>query len=366
MRLTTLVLASIFASAAWGIDGDAFLELLQEARVEMEMPGLRAAVRDAEGVLVRGAVGLADVEADIPLDDVVGMPGGSTGKTFVAALTLLLVEDGTLSLDDHAARWLGEREWFQRLPNADAIRVRHLLAHTSGLGDYPATACFNRRMIWRVIRHRSARFEPEELIACAAGVRAKFLPGEGYRYTDAGYLVLGRLLEAASGREYYALLQERILTPLELDQVRPQDRTVLTGITPGYMAGARNMDSEGRMKFDPSSEWTGGGLITTPTMLVEFFAALAEARLLRRDTLQQMLEAGWRDPESPDVHYGFGVFVHDDGAAFGHGGLWPGYRTHVRHDLRSGLTIAVQTNRDGRLDLEGLIERIAMLAAAED
>ncbi len=86
------------------MDQEALTAVLEETRAEMKMPGLRAAVRYADGRVVRTAVGLADKEANIPLNDTIGMPGGSTGKTFVAALTMLLVEDGTLSLDDPAAK----------------------------------------------------------------------------------------------------------------------------------------------------------------------------------------------------------------------------------------------------------------------
>lgn len=75
-----------------------------------------------------------------------------------------------------------------------------------------------------------------------------------------------------------------------------------------------------------------------------------------------MLESGWRDPANPGWHYGFGLFVYDQGARFGHGGLWPGYRTQVSHNTQSGITIAVQTNRDGSLDLESLVTRIEELA----
>lgn len=341
--------------------------LLEAERAEQEMPGLRAAVRFPGGAIVRAAVGVADKKAGTPLDDDLGMPGGSTGKTFVAALALLLVEDGTLSLDAPVARWLGEERWYARLPNAEAIRVRHLLAHTSGLRDYVETVRFHWAMIRRVLRRGSARFEPEELIGFVRRKKPRFQPGDGFHYSDPGYLVLGRVLEAASGVPYYVLLEERILGPLKLDGVRPQDRSVLEGIAPGYLGGASNLKKDGRMKFDPSSEWTGGGLVTTPTMLAEFYGALAEGRVLRPETLDLMLSSGWRGDPERGWHYGFGVFVADrrsgEGAggasAFSHGGLWPGYRTHVRHDLETGTTIAVQTNRQGRLDLAGLVARIA-------
>ena len=71
--------------------------------------------------MIRAAVGFSDVEANVPLDDVIGMPGGSTGKTFAAALNLLLVEDGKLSLDDLMSKYLSELPWSDRLPNAEEI-----------------------------------------------------------------------------------------------------------------------------------------------------------------------------------------------------------------------------------------------------
>lgn len=329
----------------------------------MKMPGLRAAVRLEDGRIVRAAVGLADKEANIPLDNTIGMPGGSTGKTFVAALTLLLVEDGTLSLDDPVSKWLGGLAWYSRLPNADEIRVRHLLSHSAGVLDYIDTAKFQFSMIGRVIRDGSAYYEPEELIEFVLDKKPLFAPGIGYHYTDAGYLVLGLLIEAASAKNYYSLLSERILKPQQLDEVRPADKSILTDIATGYMGGSRNLKKDGRMKFDPRSEWTGGGLVTNPTMLVKFYGALVNNLVVSPDGLTRMVESGWQNPEKPGFHYGFGLFVYDDGSSYGHGGLWPGYRTHVTHFVPSGMTVAVQTNRDGRLDMEALVTRIAKLGS---
>ena len=346
--------------SALALDQAALTALLDEARAEMKMPGLRAAVRFEDGRIVRAAVGLADREANVPLDDTVRMPGGSTGKTFVAALTMLLVEDGVLSLDDPASKWLGGEGWFKRLPNDDEILVRHLLSHSSGLGDYPYTMRYRMGSVFRAIRHGGIRFDPEELIRFIDR-KALYPVGRGYAYTDAGYLVLGRVIEAATGRTYYDLVRERILEPQGLDQIGLQDRSVLPNITPGYMMGARNLRKDGTMKIDPSSEWTGGGLTTNPTMLVEFYGALTEGRIVKPESLALMLESGWQNPATPDWHYGFGLFVYDDGETFGHGGLWPGYRTHVTHYASSGTTIAVQTNRDGRVDMQSVVTRIAEL-----
>ena len=94
-------------------------------------------------------------------------------------------------------------------------------------------------------------------------------------------------------------------------------------------------------------------------MLVQFFAALAEGRVVRPESLTQMLESGWQDPNGPGQHYEFGLFVDDNGDWFGQGGLWSGYRTHVTHIVPTGITVAVQTNRDGRANMIGLVILIA-------
>ncbi len=351
------------AGESVAFDEEELTTILEDAREEMKAPGLRAAVRMADGRIVRAAVGFSDAEAEVLLDNEIGMPGGSTGKMFVAALTMLLVEDGVLSLDDPASKWLGDTDWYHRLPNAEQIRVRHLLSHTAGIPDYHDSTQLKLAFIWRVIRHGSAFFEPEELIGYMLDREPLFPAGEGYYYTDVGYLVLGRLIEAASGSTYYELLDERILKPQGLNQVRPADQAVLPDTAVGYAAGARNRKKDGRTKYDPRSEWTGGGLVTNPTMLAEFLGALAEGRIVSEVSLGQMLEGGgWSGVGPRGFRYGLGLFVHDRSRSFGHSGLWPGYRSHVAHYQRTGITIAVQTNRDGPLDMEGLVHRISIEA----
>ena len=361
LLISVSAISTIACSEASGMDLEALTGLLREARNELDMPGLRAAVRLVDGRVVRAAVGLADVEASMPLNGTMPMPGGSTGKSFVAALTMLLVEDGALSLDDRAAKWLGKTSWYSRLPNADTIRLCHLLAHTSGIADYPEAARYQIAMIWRALFKGGIRFDPEELIGYVLDRKPPFPAGDGYHYTDVGYLVLGRLIESATGRGYFDLLKERILIPQNLDEVVIADRSIIPNVATGYSRGARNLKKDGRMKFDPTSEWTGGGLATNPTMLVQFFAALAEGHIVKPDSLSLMLNAGWRNPEDPGSRYGFGLFVFDNGKSFGNAGMWPGYRTHVTHYVTTGITVAVQTNRDGPIDMGAIVERIARL-----
>lgn len=337
----------------------ALREVLEDELQNNEMPGLRGAVRLATGEVIAVSTGLADREANVPLDNTVGMPGGSTGKTFVAALAMLLVEDGSLALDDQVSGYLGEEDWFPRLPNHETMEVRHLLSHSAGLDDYPNTRTLWILSAWRAIRRGGIKFSTEELIRFVTNRDPFFAVGEGFAYSDSGYLVLGKLLEASTGQAYYDMLTDRILKPLNLHEIRPANVSVLPDITPGYMRGARNLRKDGTMKIDPTGEWTGGGLVTNPTMLVRFYAALANGEVVTPESFKTMVTSGWKNPDTPDVHYGFGMFVRDGGAIVEHGGLFPGYRTHVRHYVQPNLTISIQSNRDGPINMEGIVDRIA-------
>jgi hypothetical protein len=144
--------------------------------------------------------------------------------------------------------------------------------------------------------------------------------------------------------------------------VQPVTEAVLP--TPGYQSGVRTTREDGRPKFDPRSEWTGGGLHTTPEMLVAFFRALSAGEIVSAPGIEAMVNGGWRNPESPDSWYGFGLFIDRDGEVISHGGLWAGFRTHVLHDRRSNVTVSVQTNRDSRVDLATLAQEIHDVATA--
>ena len=356
-----LALMCAVSSAEGELNAAALAEVLEPLRADWDMPGLRAAVRYPGGRIVRASVGLADVEKEVALDDTMPMPGGSTGKTFAAALAMLLIEDGVMALDDPVSNYVGDRDWFARIRNGESMQVRHLLSHTSGFADYPGSVRFLSRMVWRVIRKGSAYFPPEELIGIAARRKARFPPGEGYQYTDAGYLILGRVMEAASGRDYYELLTERILELQELKGVVPQDRLILPSVPPAYQGGVSTQREDGSSKVNWASEWTGGGLATTPTDLAKFYAALANGRVVKQATFDSMLAAGHRGPEADVWRYGFGVFVWDGGESFGHQGMWAGYRTIVVHYLEAGITVAAQTNRDGPIEMWTVVNKIKPL-----
>ena len=324
-------------------------EVLVQLRAEYDLPGLRAALRSTEGS-VAAATGWADVEQEIPLTPQIGMPGGSTGKTFVATTAMLLVEQHALELDDPISLYVGERRWFSQLAGAEHITVAHLLNHTAGVPDHVDDTNFGLSLLWRRITGESRRYTPDELIEFILDNGLQSEPGTTFLYSDTGYLMLGQVLESAMSMRYYDILQEQILTPHDL-AARPQTSRTMDSLSVGYvdttllsmLAGisGRNM-RDGELTFDPSSEWTGGGLVTTPDILASFYHKLANGKIVRAQSFELMRTQGVAQEQG--WHYGFGMYVGE--ASVGHGGWYPGYSTDVRHFLDDNLTIAVQTNTD--------------------
>ena len=292
----------------------------------------------------------------------VGMPGGSTGKTFVATTVMSLVEDGVLNFDDPISQWFDEESWFAEFgPQARNITIDHLLSHTSGIRDHVEDMGFYLAIGWRVLRGRDTYLTPEQLIGFVASDGLQFAPGTNHAYTDTGYLVLGLVIERVTGRDYYDVLRDRVLVPQGLGEVRPAITPDMPDVALGYAEdsflmklvglGGRTM-RDGVMKTNPAMEWTGGGLTTTPKALVDFYHALANGDVVTPESFEIMRNSGFSTGDG-GFHYGYGLYVSAD--AIGHGGWYPGYRTSVRHIHPANTTIAVQTNIDRGADLNAAV-----------
>ena len=311
-------------------------------------PGISVGVAGPSGSL-GVAAGLADTARREPLSPQHLLLQGSVGKTYAAALALQLIAEGKLDLDAPISRYLGAETWFARLPNADRIRVRHLMNHSSGLVRYEFGEAFTRALsaqpdrVWR----------PEELVAFILGQPAPFAPGEGWEYSDTNYIVLGMILEKVSGRRVYDEVERRFLRPLALTRTVPSDRRRIAGLAQGY-AGPGNAFGgsdamilpDGRFAINPQFEWTGGGMASSTEDLARWGFALYGGRVLRPSELALMLE-GVPAPLGPQgTAYGLGVIVRPlpVGTSWGHSGFFPGYLTEMMYFPAERWAIAVQVN----------------------
>lgn len=336
-------------------EAEALSDLLAELHDRYDLPGATAAIALPDGRIVTAATGFADVEAGTPMQSDTRMLAASIGKTFVAATVLSAVAEGHIDEDDLLSDHLGDRVWVDRLPNADTITIGHLLRHTSGLPDHVHLEAFGAEMARRLAAGEDA-LPPEGAIGFVLGAEPLFTPGEGWAYTDTGYLLLGLVIEEVLGKAYYDAVAARFLAPLALTDIIPSDRRVIPGLAVGYTVPdnpfgmpPRTMDDAGALVWDPAMEWTGGGFASTFRDLAAWGRALFTGTAMEAPYLDRLLEAVPVAPDAPDILYGAGVAIYADtprGPVYGHGGWIPGYVSSLRHYADHGVTVAFQINTD--------------------
>lgn len=357
-----LPLAGILAIAlvlpTWGTaDADDLPEQVQNLlsifHETYVFPGATVAYVLPDGSVGDAAVGLADAEAGKAMTPNIRMLAASVGKTFVGALVLSLESEGVLNRSDLVSEYLGDEDWFDALPNASTITVGHLLTHSAGLPDHVHLEGVAQRML---AAGASGDVQPEDAIAFILGRKPLFDAGRGWSYTDTGYLLLGLVIEAASGADFFDLASEHFLVPIGLEATTPSVAPMLANLAVGYTIKdnpfglpTRTNDEDGALLWNPAIEWTGGGFVSTSHDLAVWGHALFTGEALNAPYLDRLLDAVPVHPDAPDILYGSGVGIYADtpfGPVYGHGGWVPGYVTSLRHYADHDITIAFQINTD--------------------
>lgn len=314
------------------------------------LPGMTVAVARPNGEMMI-ALGFADRENNRIMSTGTTMLAASIGKTFVAATLLQLSDEGQLSLDDPVSRWLGDREWFDRLPNADGMTLRHLLQHRSGLPDHVHLDAFAE--LWP---DKVDGATAEALIGLVLDSAPLFPPGEGWAYTDTGYLLLGLVIERATGRPYEDVVDERFIVPLGLSSTGPSNTPSLPGLARGYVGTDSGLglpsyttDDAGVMLWNPAIEWTGGGLYANARDLAVWGRAFLSGRILSDATYREALKGVPVSENDTAPSYGLGMSIRtvsDFGPVYGHHGWIPGYVSSLQYYPGYDTAVAFQINTD--------------------
>ena len=315
---------------------------------DANFPGATIGVTLANGDSFGLATGYSDREAKTPMKADDFMLAGSVGKTYVAAVALKLISNGAFGLDDKIEKHLGDEEWFRRLPNASDITIRQLMNHTSGLVRYE----FKGQFIKDMLADRDRVWKPRELVAYLLDEKAPFEAGNGWTYSDTNYIVLGIVIEKITGKSYYDLARQNVLTPLKLDRTKPQTGRVIEGLIQGYagkgnpFGGEDEVIKNGKFVFNPQFEWTGGGMVTTSENLSRWAKAMYEGKAFSEEMLSEMLKGVEARQLGPGAKYGLGVIIRptNSGLSYGHSGFFPGYFTDMMYFPEHKIAVAIQIN----------------------
>lgn len=327
---------------------------LERERATLQLPGATAAFVLPDGASGAVAVGFADVERRLPMRPDSRMPAGSIGKTFVASLALSLIAQGRLSLDDKLSRWLGQEEWYDRLPNGADIRIRNLLNHSAGIGEHVESKAFVELIRQRVTADADAAIEPRALLGLILDQPPLFAVGQGYKYTDTGYILLQLAIEKAGKVRLWDEVVHRFLYPLQLNATSPAVGRFHAGVAQGYVNAQflpalppTTLDN-GVFRWNPVSEWAGGGFISSSSDLAHWAAALYEGRTSPSGIGAQMVAPQNASAGRDGYRYGLGVVMRqgEHGRVWGHSGVYPGYRSNMAYYPDCRIAVAVQVNTD--------------------
>ncbi len=268
----------------------------------------------------------------------------SASKMFTALSILKFVENGKLKLEDKLSTLLPEYPF----PNASEITLYMLLSHTSGLHDY---------MLHPDYEERRKNFKSiDDYLKIALEVPHAALPGEKFVYSNTGYLILQKITELISGKNYFDYIRETIWQPLQMTNTEVyfrDNKNCATGYD--YLPTGEIFQSEN----DNSIE-----IFTTSADMMKFAEALRTDKLLSSETKKVMLGIG--DNVLSSNSYGLGFSLHPiyGSTVFGHSGDSPGFCADVFISSAKGYSTVVLSNYS--IFSRGLHSRIMQVLNGED
>jgi CubicO group peptidase (beta-lactamase class C family) len=196
-----------------------------------DMPGVAVGVIKDGKLVYKRALGMANLDHDVPNTTATLFNVASVSKAFTAACVVLLSQQGKLSLDDDIRKYIPEVPQY-----ADTITIRHLLHHTSGIRDYgplirfaglPTDSDYDEKFILKTLARQK---------------NISFKPGSKYSYSNSGYVLLGMIVSRVSGKSLRAFADENIFKPLGMKNTRFDDNRfeIVKNRAHGYVVGPGN------------------------------------------------------------------------------------------------------------------------------
>lgn len=284
-------------------------------------------VADGKGVLLHRAWSRAGAAADAPITLDTRFRIGSMNKMFTAVATLQLVQAGKLSLDGTVGDYL------PGYPNADIAKVtlHQLLTHSGGTGDFFGPEFDAQRLSLKT---------HDDYVRLFGARGPTHAPGAEQRYSNYGFLLLGAIIERASGQSYYDYVAAHVFAPAGMHRTGslPEDVAVPGRATAYMRKDGAWVDAADTLPYRGTA--AGGGYSTAGDLLA-FARALLDGTLLSPELLAEATRN-----QTPWYGYGFMAREQDGVRMFGHGGGAPGMNSDLRVYPAQGMVVVGLANVD--------------------
>jgi len=312
-----------------------------------------ALVAKGDRIIFNKAYGLSDKAHNTPnkLDTKFNL--GSMNKMFTSVAIAQLVQAGKLTYETTLAKILPE---YPNQEVAAKVTIHHLLTHTSGLGDFFKPEFFQNREKYR---------NPKDYFPIFAKDPLRFEPGKGWSYSNAGFVVLGAVVENASGQNYYEYVRDHIFAPAGM---KDSASYAVYDIVPNLATGYTRADNGDPLEIEarrnniltmPMMGSSAGGGYSTPPDLLKFAQALKSHKLLNAELTEKVTSGKVDTPMGAKYAYGFMDETIEGKSVRGHSGGAPGINSYLNIFWDGSYTVIVQGNYDppAAQDLGGKITR---------
>ncbi|MBA2688843.1 MAG: beta-lactamase family protein [Gemmatimonadaceae bacterium] len=301
---------------------------------DQQAPGASLVVMKGDEIVLARGYGLETVERTDAVAPTTVFLLNSMSKQFTAALILKLAEEGKVTLDDPAARYLPD---FTRLP--PGLKIRHLLTHTSGMREIVAQPELNAVM-------EKPGTSAEEFVALARNAPSDFAPGSRWSYANMNYLMLTLIAERVTGQPLEDALRARFFGPLGLSSMRecPPHPGGQRGEARGHTRSAGVFVPHPPENFHLFSGF--GGYCGNAVDLARWARALATGRILSAESYAQMVApATLNDGRTADYGMAMALVSPDGARRLGHGGYGGGFSSQFAYYPEAEMTVVVMLNR---------------------
>ena len=318
------------------------LEAELDSLLGTDFNGSALVVKDGTVLYAKG-IGMADDANKIANTPSTRFRIGSITKQFTAMAILILESRGLVKQGDPVCDYL------DTCPKAwSGVTIEHLLDHTSGIADFTEQPDFDSM--------RAAT--PAETVASVAKIPLEWTPGTSFGYTNTGYVLLGMVIEKASGKPYEAFLQDEIFGPLGM-----KDSGYEHGDTPGLAVGYADGFEEAE-PLDMSVPYAAGGLYSTVLDLQRWEEALYTEQLAPAADMARYFTPLWDNTDLLGFGYAYGIYVGDERGSqrVWHDGGINGFYAGLSRYSDDHIAVALLTNRESSPDLFMLTRAAAEIA----
>jgi len=329
---TVAIISLLFCGQIFANNVDRFDKILDQT-VNSDAPGISVLVTEKGKTIYSAARGMANVELDVPLSVNSVFRLGSITKQFTCAAIMLLQERGKLSINDDIRKYIPDFP-----TEGHKITIKQLMSHTAGLANYTD----NKTTMSKLIQ---APTTLDEMLKLFAKEPMHSKPGEVMRYSNTGYVLLGKIIEVSSGGTYAEFLKHNIFDKNEMRDTQFGGLQLIKNRASGYTQTPEGLSNASLI--DMSWPHAAGSLVSTVSDMAIWFKALSNGKIVSQKSYQQMVKPVLLNDKS-ESPYGFGltnlkVRKHD---AIAHGGGIPGFSTDAIYFPAEDIYIVALGNID--------------------